>query len=154
MHDNGNHVVGITLGLLDVVRKYVLDIYLEWYLTEKNGQTLTLDHVTKSLAASPRLQIRRCSMTSSGISRFPASRQRLFIRINLWRNLRKPTFNQCPTRLAAWSITAQSNVGFEIGYYSCSTVQSLLGHALEEKVHRLNETPLCSRGRCRNDPLI
>jgi hypothetical protein len=29
MHDNGNHVMGITFGLLDVVRKDVLDIYLD-----------------------------------------------------------------------------------------------------------------------------
>lgn len=29
MHDNGNHVMSITLGLLDVVRKNILNIYLE-----------------------------------------------------------------------------------------------------------------------------
>ena len=79
MHDNGNHVMGITLGLLDVVRKDVLDKYIFRIMFDwKNGLTLTLDHVTRSLAASPKLQIRGCSITSSGISRLPASRQKAF----------------------------------------------------------------------------
>ena len=148
--------MSITFGLLDVVRKNVLNIYyLELCLIEKKKLALTLDHVTRSLAASPKLQIRGCSITSSGISRLPASgRKRHFITNQPMAELRKLTFNQCPARLAARSITTQSNIRFEIGYYSGSTVQSLLGHALEEKVHRFYKTPLRSRGRCRNDPLI
>lgn len=72
---------------------YILRIMFDW----KKGLILTLDHVTRSLAASPRLQIRGCSMTSSGISRLPASRQRRFIRINPWRKLRKTYIQSVPS---------------------------------------------------------
>lgn len=65
---------------------------------KKGVGTLTLDQVTKSLVASPRLTSRGCSMTSSGISRLFASGQRHFIRINLWMEAEKTYIQSVPSK--------------------------------------------------------
>ena len=68
------------------------------------NETLTLDHVTRSFAASPRDMIIGCSITSSGMSRLYASRNMVIIRFE--EKLRKVvTFNKCPAWLAARCIT-------------------------------------------------
>ena len=122
-----------------------------------NAYQLTFDHVTKSLAASPRLRITGCSMTSSGISRLYASRKvmkKVKWLVKCTKKRKRRTFNQCPARLAARSVASESDVRFEVGYYACCAVQSLLGHALEEEIERLNKPLLRSRRRGTDEPLI
>lgn len=63
-------------------------------------------------------------------------------------------FNQCPAWFASRCITTQRDVRFQVGYYACRTIQSLLGHTLEEEIKRLDETLLSPRRRSKNKPFI